>query len=123
MADSAGSEREYLLDCLEHARRAAENLQSELEAEQHALEEALRRCRQGEPVSQLLAHPGCRSFPESLTDPTARFGEAIHDCRAELIRCLVDEEGWTLSGIAQETGHARQLVSRLYHSARESHDG
>lgn len=118
MADAAGSEREYLLACLERARLAAQALQLELADEQRALEDALRRCRQGEPVSQLLSQPGCRSFPESLTDPTARFGEAIHDCRAELIRCLVDEEGWTLSGVAEETGHARQLVSRLYHSPR-----
>ena len=122
MADPAGSERAYLIACLDRAWLAANRLQSELAEEQRALEEALRRCRAGEPVSQLLAQPGCRSFPESLTDPTARFGEAIHDCRAELIRCLVDDEGWTLSGVAEETGHARQLVSRLYHSPREPRD-
>jgi hypothetical protein len=122
VADSAGSEREYLLACLERARLTAAHLQSELADEQRALDEAMRRCRDGVPVSQLLSQPGCRAFPESLTDPTARFGEAIHDCRAELIRCLVDEEGWTLSGVADATGHARQLVSRLYHSTREPRD-
>ena len=118
MAASPGTEREYLLDCLERARVTAEQLQAELGREQRALARTILECREGAPVSRVLALVGSGSFPESLTDPTARFGEAIHDCRAELIRCLVDEEGWTLSRVAQETGHARQVVSRLYHSRR-----
>jgi hypothetical protein len=43
--------------------------------------------------------------------------EAVHDYRVEIVRSLVDEEGWTLADVARETGNARQVVSRLYHAA------
>jgi hypothetical protein len=118
MSAAVDAERDRLVLCLERATLAAEHLQAELADEQRALEQALHHCRDGAPVSRLLSPLGSHSFPESLTDPTARFGEAIHDCRAELIRCLVDDEGWTLSRVADETGHSRQRVSRLYHSTR-----
>lgn len=116
MAASDASRLDRLVTCLERTSRAADDLQAQLERERRELERALRQCREGVPASRLLAQARSLSFPESLTDPTARFGEAIHECRAELIRCLVDEEGWTLTQVAQETGHARQVVSRLYHS-------
>jgi hypothetical protein len=117
MGGSTQVERDHLVVCLELARRAAGDLQRELRGVQHSLEETLEQREQGLPVSQVLSQESAASFPELVTDPTAHFGEAIHDCRAELIRCLVDEEGWTLTEVATETGHARQLVSRLYHSA------
>ena len=118
MAASSGSERDPLVVCLEQARQSAQDLQKDLEHEQHALAQIVRMRREGTPASRLLAQAHALSFPESLTDPTERFGEVIHDCRAQLIRCLVDEEGWTLTQVARKTGHARQLVSRLYHSTR-----
>lgn len=112
-----------MLVCVERARRAAEDLQRELRREQCALERVLDERRAGVPVSRIVERCRADSVPDSLTDPTIRFGEAIHDYRAALIRCLVDEEGWTLTRAAEATGHARQLVSRLYHSARLTHDG
>jgi hypothetical protein len=74
-------------------------------------------------VSKILALSPGPACHEAVASRTARLGEALRDFRAEIVRCLVDDEGWTLTEVADRVGCARQVASRLYHAHDEPRRG
>ncbi len=72
--------------------------------------------RRGLPLSEALERSPASASQEAVAERAERYIEALHAYRCAVVRHLVDEEGWTLAAIAERTGCARQVVSRLYHA-------
>ena len=70
----------------------------------------------GMPLSEALVKSPLPASHEAVAERVERYVEALHAYRCAIVRHLVDEEGWSLTAIAERTGCARQVISRLYHA-------
>ncbi len=103
--------------------REVEGLDREIALLRQAMQVTRRLREQGLPVSEILALSPGPARHESVASRTDRLGEALRDYRTTIVRCLVDEEGWTLTRVADQLGCARQVASRLYHAWDEPRRG
>jgi hypothetical protein len=110
--------RKRLLRRLEDVERARADLERELARLAEALEFNRRLLEGGGTVAKMLADGPGPEARRRVREAWSRLNLVLHEYRAETIRSLVDEEGWTLTSAAKLTGNARQLVSRLYHHVR-----
>ena len=110
----AGSSLEDLLGQIE---AAALDLEDRLVALRLSLNETRALLARDLPLSQVLAHSHCPAARGAAAAAAAELIDLLHDYRAETVRRLVDDEGWSLTEIAKRSGNARQVVARLYHFA------
>jgi hypothetical protein len=107
-----------LLRRLAEVEEARAALARELAVLGEAVEYNRRSLAQGRAVSEILgAGPG-PAARRRVRGAWSRLNRALHAYRTEVIRSLVDDEGWSLTESARLTGNARQVISRLYHGAR-----
>jgi predicted DNA-binding protein (UPF0251 family) len=86
-----------------------------------ALFEALRHARlEGRTLGELVAsHIGpAKAGRERASEAIAAYERAVMEFRAEGMRTLIDDEGFSITAVADQLGVSRQLVSRLYTHAR-----
>jgi hypothetical protein len=79
--------------------------------------------RRGVPASEQTAE--ATAVHVELVQKLDDMHHAVHQARAEGVRTLVEDEGLTVSTVAQLMGRPRQLVARLYQQGRnaEGHSG
>jgi hypothetical protein len=105
------------LDEVDQARRA---LIAELESLGEAMAVNRRMRLDGRSVVDIFRESQGPEARRRVRQAWVRLNEALHTYRAYAVRCIVDEDGWTLTMIARSTGNARQVISRLYHFALRS---
>lgn len=109
--------QDTIVQRLDQVERARRDLVEELERLGSALAQTRTMRGADAPVSKILQRgPGPEARRRVRRRVVALTG-ALHAYRAELIRTLVDEEGWSIAEVARTTRNARQVVSRLYHAA------
>jgi hypothetical protein len=106
-----------LLLQLDEVEAARDALAQELQQLGAALSTTRAMRATGSAASEILEHgPGVEAR-RRVRRRVLALNEAMHSYRAQLIRSLVDEEGWSIARVARATRNARQVVSRLYHAA------
>jgi hypothetical protein len=100
------------------AQQTIEALQ-ELRRYQQPLRKAL---ADGATVSELLT-PENLAPRDLVRTLLAECSSAVQHARAEAIRELIDVEGLSMKQVARAAGHPRQLIKRLYDTAREARRG
>ena len=99
---------------------AANDLHDALERVMDALGEARSRRLAGAGAVEIANGLVARGGRETRLAPTVAFREfeaAVTDCRASMIRALVDEDHMTFTEVGKLTGASRQMVARLYRRA------
>ena len=99
---------------------AANDLHEALERVMDALGEARSRRLAGAGAVEIANGLVARGGRETRLAPTVAFREfeaAVTDCRASMIRALVDEDHMTFTEVGKLTGASRQMVARLYRRA------
>ena len=102
---------------------AAHDLHEALERVMDALREARSRRLAGVgevDIAQGLVARGGRALRLAPTVAFREFEAALTDCRALMIRALVDEEHMTFTEVGGLIGVSRQMVARLYRRAAGS---
>jgi|GEM_PF-1707000 len=102
---------------------AANDLGEALESVLDALREARSRRLAGAGIGDITKGLVARGGRETRLAPTVAFREfqaALTDCRASMIRALVDEEQMTFTEVGELIGVSRQMVARLYRRAGDS---
>ncbi|MDQ5839874.1 MAG: hypothetical protein M3537_01700, partial [Chloroflexota bacterium] len=99
---------------------AAHDLHEALERVMDALHEARSRRLAGVGNLDIAKGLVARGGRETRLAPTVAFREfeaAVTDCRASMIRALVDEDHLTFTEVGELIGVSRQMVARLYRRA------
>jgi hypothetical protein len=110
-------DEDRLLTYLDEVDEARTALIAELEALGEAIAFNRRMRLDGRSVVDMFRESPGPEARRRVRQSWLRLNEALHTYRAYCVRALVEEDGWTLSMIARSTGNARQVISRLYHSA------
>lgn len=97
--------------------RAILELTARLEQLREALGEIRRMHGEGLPVSEIVASGPGAPARRDVIEALANLNRSLHAYRAQLVEAMVDREGLSIADAARVTGNARQVVSRLYHSA------
>ncbi len=105
---------------LDRLESASLDLEDRLVALRLAINETRALLEQDVPLSQALERSHCPAARGAVTFSAQELIDLLHDYRAETVRRLVDDEGWSLTEIAEHSGNARQVVARLYHAAQEA---
>jgi hypothetical protein len=101
---------ELLTDIGRHRQR--------LDAIETALKDCLMRRNCRVPQMEQRGYWGKRtSAREALVESMAAVSSSLMMARAQFVRVLVDEEGYSVSEVALFLGNARQLTKRLYDAA------
>lgn len=103
LLDGLGAARSALAEQLQTLERAIETARDHLGTEEGVAG-----------VLRTLSIEARGSVMNAMNDLSKRLAVS----RTEVVRTLVDDEGWSLSQIARETGTSRQLIGRLYAEAR-----
>jgi hypothetical protein len=85
------------------------------------LAEARRERVNGTPIAEVTEWLFGKSGPKkrrAVAAAFARWENAIMRGRAELVRALVEDEGMTITAVAQKMEISRQMAARLYQAAR-----
>jgi len=85
------------------------------------LAEARRDRVNGTPIAEVTEWLFSKSGPKkrrAVAAAFARWENAIMRGRAELVRALVEDEGMTITAVAQKMEISRQMAARLYQAAR-----
>lgn len=106
-----------LIARLAEVDRACAELQRRIDGLRGAVTDIRQAHASGEPVSKIVASGRGTSARRELRRSWTALNRALHAYRAEEVRSLIDEEGLTLTEAARRSGNARQVISRLYHSA------
>jgi hypothetical protein len=102
---------------LEELDLASLELAERLAGLREAVTEILRSRAAGRRVSEIVVSgPGVPARRE-VRASWSRLNDALHAYRVQVVKNLVDSEGMSIADAARVTGNARQVVSRLYHSA------
>lgn len=108
--------RDPFLGRLSRVERVAEALERELATLRRAIGVTRGLHERGLAVSEILLLSPEPASHERVAVHIERVSEALHDYRVEIVRRLIEEEGWSISEVARRMGGARQVISRLYHS-------
>ena len=98
-------------------------LSSDLQGVLEALREARSRRLAGVGDVDIVKGLVARGGRQTRLGPTAAFREfeaALTDCRASMIRALVDGDHMTFTEVGELIGVSRQMVARLYRRAEGS---
>jgi hypothetical protein len=109
--------RDRLVARLDEVEAAREALLQELAAFGEAVGFNRQMLLEGCGISDIFRDGPGPAARRQVRDAWSRLNEALHAYRAEAVRTLIDDDGWTLTAAARLTGNARQVVSRLYHDA------
>lgn len=112
------TEGDWLLGALDEVEGAAERVREVLAVTPEVLGRARQLRRANAPLAeialQLLQSGG--TARRRATEEFRTFDLAVANLRRGLVRALVDEEGASLTQVADAMGVSRQSVARLYHS-------
>ena len=111
---------ERLIRKLQQVDLVRRDLASFLERLGSAIGTAIARLRRGVPVSEQTTEAA--EVHVELVQKLDDMHHAVHEARAEGVRALVEDEGLTVSAVAQMMGRPRQLVSRLYRQGRNGNE-
>jgi hypothetical protein len=109
--------KDPLIARLAEVDRACADMQGRIDALRAAASEIREAHADGEPVSRIIVSGRGASARRELRRSWFELNRALHAYRAEEVRSLIDEEGLTVAEAARRSGNARQVISRLYHSA------
>ena len=111
---------DWWIASIDRIEGAANDLHEALEPVMDALREARSRRLAGVGDLDIAKGLVARGGRETRLGPTVAFREfeaALTDCRASMIRALVDEEHLTFTDVGELIGVTRQMVARLYRRA------
>jgi hypothetical protein len=106
-----------LIARLAEVDRACADMERRLDVLRAAISDIRRAHAGSEPMSRIVASGRSVSARRHVRRSWIALNRALHAYRAEEVRSLIDEEGLTLTEAARRSGNARQVISRLYHSA------
>lgn len=112
-----------LLQRLDRVDEACHEVVEELEQLRRAITIVRGMRRTGRSASEILEHGPGMEARRRVRARSIFLTEALHAYRAELVRSIVDNEGWSIAEVARTTHNARQVVSRLYHAASAAEGG
>ncbi len=102
---------------LEELEEDCRDLAVRLERLREAVAQIRAMRAEGRPVSEIVgAGPG-GSARREVRDSWSRVNRALHEYRVQVVKTLVDDEGFSIADAARCTGNARQVTSRLYHAS------
>lgn len=110
---------DWFLTKIDAVEQAAEAARAALARATDVLEPARADRVSGRPLTQIaldLADHGGSARTEAARAYRG-YEHAVYELRAAVVRALIDDEGLTLSQLAQAMGVTRQTVSRLYRAA------
>jgi DNA-binding transcriptional ArsR family regulator len=113
---------DWFLDKIDAVEQAAKAARAALGRVPEVLEPARADRIAGQPLTQ-IAQQLTSTGREARLDTIATYREyehAVFELRAAVVRALVDEEGVTLSQLAQAMGVTRQTVARPYRAGGAS---
>lgn len=107
---------DWLLAKIDAVEQAAEAARGALSRAPEVLEAARADRIAGRPLPQIAQDLADRGGPARSHAARAyrAYERALFELRAAVVRALIDEEGLTLSQLAQGMGVTRQTVARLY---------
>ncbi|HYX79118.1 MAG TPA: hypothetical protein VE976_00780 [Actinomycetota bacterium] len=106
-----------LIARLAEVDRACADMQHRIDVLRDAVSEIQQAHASGEPVSEIVTTGRGARARRELRRSWLALNRALHGFRAEEVRSLIDQEGLTVAEAARRSGNARQVISRLYHSA------
>jgi CRP-like cAMP-binding protein len=108
---------DWWIASIDRIEDAATDLDEALEAVLDALREARSRRLEGVGDVDIAKGLVARGGRQTRLGPTAafrKFEAALTDCRAAMIRALVDGDHMTFTEVGELIGVSRQMVARLY---------
>ena len=111
---------DWWIASIDRIEGAATDLDEALEAVLDALREARSRRLAGVGDVDIAKGLVARGGRQTRLGPTAAFREfeaALTDCRASMVRALVDGDHMTFTEVGELIGVSRQMVARLYRRA------
>jgi len=112
--------KDWWIASIDKIQGVANDLHGAIESVMDALYEARSRRLAGVGDLDIAKGLVARGGRETRLGPTVAFREfeaALTDCRASMIRALVDEEHMTFTDVGELIGVTRQMVARLYRRA------
>jgi ribosome-binding protein aMBF1 (putative translation factor) len=96
---------------------ASRDLDQRLETLRDATAEITTMRARGRSASEIVSGgPGVPARRE-LRETWSQVNTALHDYRVAIVVSMIEDEGMSVSDVARIMGNARQVISRLYHSA------
>lgn len=96
---------------------ACRDLHQRLQTLRDATAEITTMRARGRSASEIVSGgPGVPARRE-LRETWSQVNAALHDYRVALVVSMIEDEGMSVSDVARVMGNARQVISRLYHSA------
>ena len=114
---------DWWIASIDRIEGTANDLEAALELVLDALREARSRRLAGVGDADIAKGLVARGGRETRLGPTAafrKFEAALTDCRAQMIRALVDGDHMTFTEVGELIGVSRQMVARLYRRAEGS---
>lgn len=102
---------------LEQLDIACRDLDERLEILRNATAEITTMRARGRSASEIVrSGPGVPARRE-LRETWSHVNGSLHEYRVALVVSMIEDEGMSVSDVARLMGNARQVISRLYHSA------
>jgi hypothetical protein len=113
---------DWLLEAMERVADTGRQARDAIAATVEAFEQGRGARLQGSPVAEvveMVITAGGREVRLQATDAFRNWERAVLTMRASVVRSLVDDDGRSLTEVAERLRVSRQAAARLYQHAKE----